>query len=125
MPVPAPCSLQLTANFLLVDLLLLVSLLVPLPPRIDMMKKGAILLNVSRGGLVNSDALINGLENNTLSGVGMDVYENEGGWVERKGSTRYVYDEECISHTIIPWVGNSNPFHDLCMRLIALSSACP
>jgi lactate dehydrogenase-like 2-hydroxyacid dehydrogenase len=44
-----------------------------------MMKKGATLLNVSRGGLVNSDALIAGLENGKLGGVGMDVYENEGG----------------------------------------------
>lgn len=44
-----------------------------------MMKKGAILLNVSRGGLVDSQALYDGLENGQLGGLGMDVYENEGG----------------------------------------------
>lgn len=42
------------------------------------MKKGAILLNVSRGGLVDSEALMAGLENGQLGAVGMDVYENEG-----------------------------------------------
>ncbi|WIA17926.1 hypothetical protein OEZ85_009419 [Tetradesmus obliquus] len=46
--------------------------------RIAMMKKGAILLNVSRGGLVDSQALYDGLENGQLGGLGMDVYENEG-----------------------------------------------
>lgn len=45
-----------------------------------MMKKGAILLNVSRGGLVDADALLEGLENGQLGGLGMDVYENEGEW---------------------------------------------
>jgi lactate dehydrogenase-like 2-hydroxyacid dehydrogenase len=43
-----------------------------------MMKPGAILLNVSRGGLVDSQALYDGLENGQLGGLGMDVYENEG-----------------------------------------------
>jgi D-lactate dehydrogenase len=48
------------------------------PCRIAMMKPGAILLNVSRGGLVDSQALYDGLENGQLGGLGMDVYENEG-----------------------------------------------
>ena len=46
--------------------------------RIAMMKKGVILLNVSRGGLVNTDAVIEGLDQNKIRGVGFDVYENEG-----------------------------------------------
>lgn len=40
---------------------------------ISQMKKGAILLNVSRGGLVESGALLAGLESQQLGGVGMDV----------------------------------------------------
>lgn len=42
------------------------------------MKKGCILLNVSRGGLVENAALVSGLESRQLGGLGMDVYENEG-----------------------------------------------
>lgn len=47
-------------------------------PRIEMMKEGSFLLNVSRGGLVNSDELIRGLERGQLAGIGLDVWENEG-----------------------------------------------
>jgi phosphoglycerate dehydrogenase-like enzyme len=46
--------------------------------RISMMKEGAFLLNVSRGGLVNSDELIAGLERGQIGGIGLDVWENEG-----------------------------------------------
>lgn len=42
------------------------------------MKDGVVLLNVSRGGLVDTEALIDGLEEGKLGGVGMDVYEKEG-----------------------------------------------
>lgn len=42
-----------------------------------MMKKGCFLINVSRGGLVDSDELMQGLESGQLGGVGMDVWENE------------------------------------------------
>lgn len=49
------------------------------------MKKGCILLNVSRGGLVENAALVSGLESSQLGGVGMDVYENEGRCVAASG----------------------------------------
>jgi D-lactate dehydrogenase len=42
-----------------------------------MMKKGALLLNVSRGGLVDSDEMMHALERAQLGGVGLDVWENE------------------------------------------------
>jgi D-lactate dehydrogenase len=45
--------------------------------RIGMMRKHAILINVSRGGLIDTDALVTALENDHLFGVGLDVYDKE------------------------------------------------
>lgn len=42
------------------------------------MKDNAMLINVSRGGLVNTEALLEALYSGKFMGVGMDVYEKEG-----------------------------------------------
>jgi phosphoglycerate dehydrogenase-like enzyme len=42
------------------------------------MKPGAILVNVSRGGLVDADAACDALESGQLGGLALDVYEREG-----------------------------------------------
>ncbi|MDT0466424.1 2-hydroxyacid dehydrogenase [Streptomyces gibsoniae] len=66
----------------------LVSLHVPLLPDthhlvdaevLALMKDDAILINSSRGGLVDTDALVETLRAGRLSGVGLDVYEEEAG----------------------------------------------
>jgi D-3-phosphoglycerate dehydrogenase len=44
---------------------------------IDLMTRKPILINVSRGGLVDTQALIRGLRSNRLSGAGLDVLETE------------------------------------------------
>ncbi|MEU0336645.1 2-hydroxyacid dehydrogenase [Streptomyces sp. NPDC006193] len=44
-----------------------------------LMKDDAILVNSSRGGLVDTDALLQTLRAGRLSGVGLDVYEEEAG----------------------------------------------
>eukprot|EP00877_Chromochloris_zofingiensis_P001825 jgi/Chrzof1/11643/Cz06g03130.t1 len=45
--------------------------------KIDKLKPGCMIINVSRGGLVDTDAVTEGLENGQIGGLGMDVYENE------------------------------------------------
>lgn len=65
-----------------------VSLHLPLTPQtrhivcaeaLERMKPGAILINVSRGKLVDTGALIGALKSGKLGGVALDVYEQEEG----------------------------------------------
>jgi D-3-phosphoglycerate dehydrogenase len=45
--------------------------------QIDMMKQGAFLINISRGGIVDEDALYHALTDNKLSGAAIDVFSEE------------------------------------------------
>lgn len=44
---------------------------------IQKMKPGAVLINTARGGVVDTEALIEALKEGRLSGAGIDVYPNE------------------------------------------------
>lgn len=64
----------------------IISLHVPLTPetknlinaeRISKMKTGAILINTSRGGIVDENALYEALKSGKLYGAGLDVFETE------------------------------------------------
>ncbi|MBD3182872.1 hydroxyacid dehydrogenase [Candidatus Poribacteria bacterium] len=44
---------------------------------IKLMKKTAYLINTSRGPVVDTEALIEALDNNLITGTGLDVYEEE------------------------------------------------
>jgi D-lactate dehydrogenase len=66
----------------------IVSLHTPLTPETDhiigtesiaLMKPGVMLVNVSRGRLVHTTALIEGLKSGKIGGVALDVYEEEEG----------------------------------------------
>ena len=43
------------------------------------MKEGVFLINTSRGGLIETNALIKGLKSGKIGAVGLDVYEEEEG----------------------------------------------
>lgn len=46
---------------------------------IERMKKGVMVINTSRGGLLDTRALINGLKSEKIGSAGLDVYEEEAG----------------------------------------------
>ena len=43
------------------------------------MKRGVYLVNTSRGGLIDTEAMIRGMLDGRFGGVGLDVYEEEEG----------------------------------------------
>jgi D-lactate dehydrogenase len=66
----------------------IISLHVPLLPEtyhflraetIAQLKRGAIIINTSRGALIEAQALIDGLKSGHVGGAALDVYEEEGG----------------------------------------------
>ncbi len=60
---------------------------------IGLMKKGVYLVNTSRGGLIDTDALIDGLVQGKFGGVGLDVYEEEEGIFYEDKSNEIMQDE--------------------------------
>ena len=80
-----------------------ISLHVPLTPEtkyiirretIELMKDGVILVNVSRGALIDTTALIAALKSGRLGGVALDVYEEEEGVFFEDLSGQVLHDDE-------------------------------
>ena len=57
------------------------------------MKRGCILINTSRGGLIDSEALLDALRTGRLGGACLDVYEEEAGLFYEDKSATGVQDE--------------------------------
>ena len=60
---------------------------------IAMMKKGIVLINTSRGRLIRSAALVNGLKSGRIGAAGLDVYEEETDYFFEDRSDRAVLDD--------------------------------
>ena len=56
---------------------------------IDKMKKGVIIINTSRGKLIDSSSLIKGLESEKIRGVGLDVFDEEADFFMNDMSMEY------------------------------------
>ncbi|MEK9154634.1 MAG: hydroxyacid dehydrogenase [Patescibacteria group bacterium] len=61
---------------------------------IKKIKKGAILINTARGGLVETEALVKALNDGILSGYGADVLEEEGVIKDERAFLLYGHPEE-------------------------------
>lgn len=80
----------------------IITLHVPLTPKtnhlidkksISLMKKGVMLINTSRGGLVNTVDVIEGIKAEKIGYFGMDVYEDEGGLFFEDHSQNILQDD--------------------------------
>ncbi len=83
----------------------LVSLHCPLTPEthhmidadaIKMMRDSAILVNTSRGGLIDTHALIDALRQRKFAGVGLDVYETEDNQIFED------YSDDVLRSVVVP-----------------------
>ena len=61
---------------------------------LEMVKPGTILINVSRGALIDTTALIESLKSGRLGGVALDVYEEEEGVFFEDLSGQILHDDE-------------------------------
>jgi D-lactate dehydrogenase len=61
---------------------------------LELMKPGTILINVSRGALIDTKALIEALKCRRLGGVGLDVYEEEEGVFFEDLSGQILHDDD-------------------------------
>jgi len=56
-------------------------------------KKGVVLINTSRGGLIDATALISALKTGHIGAVGLDVYEKEQEYFFDDSSSKIIYDD--------------------------------
>lgn len=97
---------RLGVEFVSMDKLLakcdIISLHAPLTPQtrylidaeaITKMKPGVMLINTSRGGLIDTQALLEGLKTGKIGAAGLDVYEEESGYFFEDHSNRILTDD--------------------------------
>lgn len=61
---------------------------------ISKMKPGVVLVNTSRGGLIDTDALIDGIKKQIIGAAGLDVYEEEGNIFFHDFSGHIIHDDK-------------------------------
>lgn len=66
------------------------------------MKEGVYLVNTSRGGLINTDDLIDAMLSKKFGGVGLDVYEEEEGLFYEDRSGEIITDDNLARLMTIP-----------------------
>ena len=89
---------------------------------IPKVKRGAYLINTSRGGLIDTHALLDAIAGGQLAGVGLDVYEEEEGKFFRDLSDLPMSDEVLVRLMSFPNVlvtGHQGFFTQQAMTTIA------
>jgi D-lactate dehydrogenase len=105
-PYPSPLALELGAEYVDLDTLYaesdVISLHCPLTPEnhhllnaeaFSKMKDGVMIVNTSRGGLLDATAAIDALKKQKIGALGMDVYENERDLFFEDNSNEVILDD--------------------------------
>jgi D-lactate dehydrogenase len=66
------------------------------------MKPGVLLINTSRGGLVDTQSVIKGLKSGHLGGLALDVYEEEADLFFEDLSDQVIADDDLMRLTTFP-----------------------
>lgn len=69
---------------------------------VEMMKPGVIIVNTSRGGLVDTESLINGIKVGIIGGACLDVYEEEGDLFYEDFSGHVIQDDKLVRLIAMP-----------------------
>ena len=69
---------------------------------VENMKKGVIIINTSRGALINTETLINGLKVEIIGGAGLDVYQEEADVFYEDQSTHIIHDDNLVRLIAMP-----------------------
>ncbi len=69
---------------------------------IDMMKNGVTIINTSRGALIDTEALINGIKEKKVGAACLDVYEEEGDLFYEDFSGHIVQDDKLVRLIAMP-----------------------
>lgn len=64
---------------------------------LDRLKPGVLLINSSRGGLVDTVAVLNGIQTGIIGGYGADVYENESDYFFQDWSAKSIPDPTLVA----------------------------
>ncbi len=105
-PQPNPACLEMGVSYVPLDELLassdIVSLHCPLTPAthhlinheaLGRMKHGMMLINTSRGAVIDTQAVLHGLKEGTIGNLGLDVYEEEADLFFEDLSGRFIDDD--------------------------------
>lgn len=64
---------------------------------LHLLKPGVLLINSSRGGLVDTKAVLKGIQEGIIGGYGADVYENESEYFFQDWSAKSVRDPTLVA----------------------------
>ena len=69
---------------------------------VEMMKPGVVIVNTSRGGLIDTESLINGIKVGIVGAACLDVYEEEGDLFYEDFSGHVIQDDNLVRLIAMP-----------------------